>query len=152
MSNECVIPEEQLCGCCAGLGIETPQLITNRPALSSIAYRVGTYSTFNASMLAALSDPAFPSLALLRTRDSSDFSVALIDSWALALDILTFYQERFANEAFLRTAVDPRSVFELAHLVGYVPSPGVSASAVLAFTLSSATGSPDNVLIPAGSL
>jgi hypothetical protein len=150
MSDGCVMPEEQLCGCCAGVGDETPQLITNRPALSSIAYRVGTYSTFNASMLAALSDPALPLLALLRTRDTSDFSVALIDSWAVVLDILTFYQERFANEAFLRTAVDQRSIFELARLVGYVPSPGVSASAVLAFTLSSATGSPDNVLISAG--
>ena len=31
-----------------------------------------------------------------------------------------------------------------------MPSPGVAASAVLAFTLSSAPGSPDNVLIPAG--
>ena len=29
----------------------------NRPALSSIAYRVGAYATFNASMLAALSGP-----------------------------------------------------------------------------------------------
>ncbi len=150
MSDACVIPEQQLCGCCAGVGDETPQVITNRPALSSIAYRVGTYSTFNTSMLAALSDPAFPLLALLRTRDASDFSVALIDSWAVALDILTFYQERFANEAFLRTALRQRSVFELARLVGYVPSPGVSASAVLAFTLSSTAGSPDNVLIPAG--
>ncbi|HEY0340883.1 MAG TPA: putative baseplate assembly protein, partial [Steroidobacteraceae bacterium] len=65
-------------------------------------------------------------------------------------DILTFYQERFANEAYLRTAVDQRSVFELSRLVGYTPSPGVSASTVLAFTLSSAPGSPDNVLIPAG--
>ncbi len=50
----------------------------------------------------------------LRTRDSSDFSIALLDAWALTLDILTFYQERFANEAFLRTAVDQRSVIELA--------------------------------------
>jgi hypothetical protein len=150
MSDGCVISEQQLCGCCAGVGDETPQVITNRPALSSIAYRAGTYCTFKASMLAALSDPAFPLLALLRTRNTSDFSVALIDSWAVALDILTFYQERFANEAFLRTAVDQRSVFELARLVGYVPSPGVSASAVLAFTLSSAAGSPDNVLISAG--
>lgn len=149
-TNGCVIPEEQLCGCCSGTAAETPQLITNRPALSSIAYRVGTYSTFNASMLATLSDPNFPILSLLRTRDPSDFSIALLDAWAVALDILTFYQERFANEAFLRTATNQRSVFELARLVGYVPSPGVSASAVLAFTLSSATGSPDNVLIPAG--
>jgi hypothetical protein len=150
MSDGCVMPEEQLCGCCAGVSDQTPQVITNRPALSSIIYRAGTYSTFNASMLAALSDPALPALAPLRTRDASDFSVALLDSWAVVLDILTFYQERFANEAFLRTAVDQRSVFELARLVGYVPSPGVSASAVLAFTLSSAAGSPDNVLIPAG--
>ena len=149
MSGDCALPNDQLCGCCDGVVQETPQLITNRPALPEIAYRVGTHSTFNASMLASLSDPAYPALAMLRTRDTSDFSIALLDSWAVALDILTFYQERFANEAFLRTAVDQRSVFELARLVGYVPSPGVAASAVLAFTLSSAPGAPDNVLIPA---
>lgn len=129
---------------------ETPQAIGNRPALTAIAYRAGTYSTFYASMLAALSDPTFPPLAALRTHASSDFSIALLDAWAVTLDILTFYQERFANEAFLRTAVDQRSVFELARLVGYVPSPGVSASAILAFTLSDAPGSPDHVLISAG--
>ena len=151
MSNGTAPADGQPCGCCTGLTQQTPEAIANRPALSSIAYRAGRYSTFNASMLAALSDPAFPALAPLRTRDTSDFSIALIDAWAVALDILTFYQERFANEAYLRTAVDQRSVFELARLVGYVPSPGVAASAVLAFTLSSAPGSPDNVLIPAGS-
>jgi len=141
----------QPCGCCAGQTRQTPEAITNRPALSSVSYRAGRHSTFNASMLAALSNPAYPALAPLRTRDDTDFSIALLDAWAVALDILTFYQERFANEAFLRTAVDQRSVLELARLVGYVPSPGVAASAVLAFTLSSAPGSPDNVLIPAGS-
>ena len=151
MSGACNLAEEQLCGCCAGIMQQTPQAIANRPALSAVAYRAGTYSTFYASMLAALSDPEFPALAALRTRDSSDFTIALLDAWAVSLDILTFYQERFANEAFLRTAVDQRSVFELARLVGYVPSPGVAASAVLAFTLSSAKGSPGNVLIAAGS-
>ncbi len=150
MTSACNLPEEQLCGCCAGVMQETPQTIANRPSLSAVAYRTGTYSTFYASLLAALSDPALPALSGLRTRDSSDFTIALLDSWAVSLDILTFYQERFANEAFLRTAVDGRSVFELARLIGYVPSPGVAASAVLAFTLSSAAGSPDNVLIPAG--
>ena len=58
--------------------------------------------------------PVVPGARPLRTRDSTDFSIALLDAWAVALDILTFYQERFANEAFLRTAVDQRSVFELA--------------------------------------
>lgn len=150
MSNACSLPEDVLCGCCDGLTQETPQAISNRPALSAIAYRTGTYSTFLGSMLAALSDPDLPALSALRIRDSSDFTIGLLDAWAISLDIITFYQERLANEAFLRTAVDQRSVFELARLIGYVPSPGVAASTVLAFTLASAAGSPDNVTIPAG--
>jgi hypothetical protein len=150
MNGECVIQEQQLCGCCEGISIETPQIINNRPALSEIVYRTGTYSSFRASLLASLSNPDYPALALLRTRNSSDFSIALLDAWAVVCDILTFYQERFANEAYLRTAMEQRSVFELARLVGFVPSPGVAASDVLAFTLSNTPGSPDNVLIPAG--
>ena len=62
----------------------------------------------------------------------------------------TFYTERLANEAYLGTAIEARSVFELARLVGYKPSPGVSASTVLAFTLATATGSPAIVPIAAG--
>jgi hypothetical protein len=150
MTGACEIPNEQLCDCCVGLAQQTPQAIVNRPALPAIAYRAGTYATFNASMRASLSSPDHLPLGALRTRDSADFSIALIDAWSVVLDILTFYQERFANEAFLRTAVDQRSTIELARLVGYVPSPGVAASAVLAFTLSDAPGSPDNVRIPAG--
>lgn len=144
------LSDQTLCGCCTGVAVETPEAITNRPALSSIGYRVGTWATFDASMIAALSDPAAPVLSGLSTRDPTDFSIALLDAWALALDILTFYQERFANEAFLRTAVDQRSVFSLAALAGYKPSPGVAASAALAFTLSSATGAPQIVPIPSG--
>lgn len=151
MNGSCETPEERLCGCCEGLGRETPEPIWNRPALSTISYRVGRHGTFKASLLAALSDPNLPALASLRTRDDSDFSIALLDAWATVLDILTFYQERLVNESYLRTAVDASSVIALAQLVGYKPSPGVAASALLAFTLSSAPGSPDHVLIPAGS-
>src|SRR4051794_8367005 len=128
MNGGCKTPEATLCGCCEGIGPETPQPITNRPALAEIAYRVGTYSAFRASMLAALSDPANLALGPLRTRDDSDFTIALLDAWSVTADILSFYNERIANEAYLRTAVDRRSVFELARLVGYRPSPGVAAS------------------------
>lgn len=137
---------------CDGPGPPTPEAITNRPALGQVSYRTGRYSTFLASMLQALSsaDPALAPLGAVRTRDPGDFSIALLDSWATALDIVTFYSERLANEAFLRTAVEQRSVTDLAALVGYVPSPGVAASATLAFTLATAPGSPASVLIPAG--
>ena len=150
MNGSCESPEPALCGCCQGISTETPEPITNRPGLSAISYRVGTHTTFLASLLAALSSSDVPALAPLTTRDPSDFSIALLDAWATSLDILTFYQERIANESYLRTAVDTASIFALAQLVGYKPSPGVAASAFLTFTLNSASGSPDNVLIPAG--
>jgi hypothetical protein len=146
------------CGC-QGTPPATPEAIGNRGALSAVSYRAGRYATFRASMIAALAgtgdgDPVLASLtaplAALRTRDPADFTVALLDSWAVVLDILTFYSERVANEAFLRTAVEQRSVTELAALVGYVPSSGVSASAALAFTLADSPGAPAVVPIPAG--
>ena len=101
-------------------------------------------------MLGALSRPDFPALAPLTTREDDDFSIALLDAFAVAADILTFYQERLANKSYLRTAAQSRSVFELARLVGYQPSPGVAASAPLAFTLNDAAGAPDPVTIPIG--
>lgn len=148
--SACPATTDSLCGCCNGIALETPEFIGNRPALPAIAYRTGRYATFDASMRACLSQSDYQPMGLLRTRDAGDYTIALLDSWAVVLDILTFYQERFANEAYLRTATDRRSVFELSRLIGYVPSPGVAASAVLAFTLSDAPGSPDNVTIPAG--
>src|SRR5689334_11124891 len=91
------------CGCCAGLQAQTPQSAGNRPGLSALAYRVGVHSQFKASMLAQLSSAG--STLNLRTRDDNDFSIALIDAWAALLDVLTFYQERFTNESYIRTAV-----------------------------------------------
>jgi hypothetical protein len=150
MSCSCATTGEQLCGCCAGVTRLTPALIVNRSLLPAIGYRVGTYSSFMQTMLGALSSSQVPALAGLRTRDTSDFSIALVDAWSEALDILTFYTERLANEAYLGTAVEARSIFELVKLVGYRPSPGVSASTVLVFTLASSPGSPATVPIPAG--
>ena len=141
----------QKCGCCEGVERATPQVIANRPSLPSISYRVGTYPTFLASMTAALSGSDVPALANLSTRANNDFSIALVDAWSEALDILTFYTERLANEAYIGPAIETRSVFEMSRLVGFRPSPGVSASAVIAYSLATAPGSPNQVTIPAGS-
>ena len=143
------------CGCCVGIGVQTPQALYNLPGLSSIGYRAGTWNTFRESMLSRLSSFDYPALAPLKTRDSDDFTIAFLDAAAVVLDILTFYQERLANESYLRTAVQLRSLTELARLIGYQPNPGVSASAYLAFTLKSIPGlTPDPstpaIVIPAG--
>ena len=143
------------CGCCAGTSIQTPVIEQNLPALSAITYRAGTWNTFRESMLARLSSADYPALRYLKTRDTDDFSIALLDASAVVFDILTFYQERLANESYLRTAHQLRSLTELARLIGYQPAPGVAGETYLAFTLKAATGLPANpgstaITIPAG--
>jgi hypothetical protein len=57
----------------------------------------------------------------LGSDNSSNYrsAIALLDGWATVGDVLTFYQERIANEGYLRTATERRSILELARLVGY---------------------------------
>lgn len=128
------------CECCEGISGETPARVENRPGLSAVAYRVGTHAQFKETMLARLSGSRQGALRALTTRADEDFTVALLDAWAVVGDVLTFYQERIANESYLRTATERLSVAELARLIGYRLRPGVSASVYLAFTIEDAPG------------
>jgi hypothetical protein len=136
------------CGCCEGITQETPQTIANRPGLTAIAYRVGTHQQFKASLLARLHSSRQVALNALRARQDDDFTIALLDAFSTVADILTFYSERIANEAYLRTAVERRSVLELAQLIGYELRPGVAASTCLAFTLDDSPGALGTALVP----
>lgn len=128
------------CQCC-----DVPQgaLIFNRPGLPALAYRAGTYATFFERMKAQLPLATSPAtggrpLAALTTRSLDDPSIALLDAAAVLGDIMTFYQERIANEGFLRTATERRSVLELAREIGYELNPGVAAATFLAFIIDKA--------------
>jgi Baseplate J-like protein len=150
------------CGCCSGIGVQTPQprgyalgFASVPPGLASIPYRVGTWASFKQSMVARLSSADYPALTALKTRDDDDFTVAFLDAAATMLDVLSFYQERLANEGYLRTASQLRSLTELSRLIAYQPSPAVSASTYVAFSLKSAPGqAPDPsspaIVIPQG--
>ena len=131
------------CGCCEGITQVTPASVQNRAGLDTLSYRVGTHGQFLESMLSRLS-----CLPGLTTRDPSDPAIALLDCWAVIGDVLSFYQERIANEGYLRTCSERQSVVELAGLIGYVPRPGVSASVYLAYTIDAAHTDP--TVIPAG--
>jgi predicted phage baseplate assembly protein len=135
------------CGCCAGAE-PLPGLRFNAPGLDVIDYRIGRHGEFKAAMLARLSSADFPALAGLRTRADDDFSIALCDAGAVMFDVLSFYQERIAHEAYLRTSTERRSVLELSRLIGYQPSPGVAASTYLAFALEDAPGMPSLAATP----
>lgn len=132
--------------------------IRNPPGLAQISYRVGTYGTFLAGMLARLrtgtiDDPALPAplapLANLDLETRHDWVWSLLDAWAVVGDVLTFYQERIANEGYLGTAVEERSVRWLAQLVGYRPAPGIAGTADLAFNVLTGRRLPTTVDVPA---
>jgi hypothetical protein len=151
----CTGTSDCLCGCCSGISVQTPQGENNLPGLPAIAYRTGTWATFKESMLARLSSAEYAALAGLKTRDDDDFSIALLDASSVILDVLTFYQERLANESYLRTAAQLQSLTELARLICYQPAPGVASSVYLSFSLQAAPGSPTDpttqaITIPKG--
>jgi len=123
------------CSCCAGVAQHTPVAVENRPGLSAIAYRAGVHGDFLGSMLAGLTSADRPRLRALGTRATDDFSIALLDAWAVAADVLSFYTERLAQESYLRTARERISLQELGRLIGYRLRPGVAAETYLAFAL-----------------
>lgn len=153
MSTNCcckpLLIDPAACGCCEGTEPLTPLAIVNRPGLPTLSYRIGTHATFLETMKARLSSRDYPSLAKLTSREADDPAIALLDAWATIGDVLTFYQERIANEGYLRTVTERRSVLELARLVGYQPRPGVAASVYLAYTID--PNYKEETVIPAGS-
>ncbi|MFD2468067.1 putative baseplate assembly protein [Amycolatopsis silviterrae] len=122
----------------------TPATTYQRPGLPALSRRIGTYGRFRQSMLARLASRA--ALDPLTTRDPDDPAIALLDCWAVVGDVLTFYQERIANEGYLRTATEPESLGHLGALVGYTPRPALSATTYLAYTLDPGA----RTVIPAG--
>ena len=121
------------CACCAPAAPSTPIEILNRPGLSHITYRVGTFATFREAMLEQISRHA--ALSGLTTRESNDYAITLMELFAASGDVLTFYSERIANELYLRTARERDSLLHVTNLIGYRLRSGLAAQTFLNFTL-----------------
>jgi predicted phage baseplate assembly protein len=96
----------------------------NRPALPRLGYRLGAYADIADAMLRQIN--ASTELIRWTHRAPDDPGIAIIESAAIVADILTFYQQHYANEAFLRTAQWRESVQELVRLTGYRLAPGLA--------------------------
>ena len=101
---------------------------------SSIVYRADNYSTLRYKLVRHLQE-AFPNWnALLAGKQGAqDFGVAFIELFSYMADVLGFYQDCRANEAFLRTAKLPASLIDLCALIDYRIPPGAAATALQAF-------------------
>ncbi len=131
------------CPCEGGVD---PQVVGNAPGLSAIAYRVDEFSGFRRALL----EPQPDEKALLGWRPApGDLGLQILEWWAYLADILTFYNERVANEAYLRTAELPGSVAGLVALLGYQPRPAIAAAGRVA-ALRRPARPHEPVVIPAG--
>ncbi|MGW6153545.1 putative baseplate assembly protein [Streptomyces sp. NPDC055144] len=128
--------EECACGCRGGHDERlAPAPLHNPPGRTALDYRVGEYGSFLAALLDRLASPAYPALGGLTVRTPDDPAIGLLDATAVLGDLLTFHSERIADEAYLRTAGEHRSLVLLGRLVGHRPRPGVAATTHLAYTL-----------------
>jgi len=116
-------------GACPCEGAQDPQVVTNPPGLSTIAYRVDDFTGFRRALL----QTQLGENALAGWHPApGDLGLQALEWWAYLADILTFYNERIANEDYLRTAQLPASVSGLVALLGYQPRPGIAATGRLA--------------------
>ena len=67
--------------------------------------------------------------------EAGDFGTLLLELFAYMGDVMHFYIDRTASEAFLGTAVRRQSVLYIADMLGYKPIGQQAASTTLSFTL-----------------
>ncbi|HVU66536.1 MAG TPA: hypothetical protein VHD63_05380, partial [Ktedonobacteraceae bacterium] len=123
----------------------TPRPAPANPAgQAAIAYRVRTYASSLQQMKQRIASlrKQDGSIGRLNLYADQSWALGLLESWAMTMDILSFYQERIANEGYLRTATEQRSVQELVSMIGYEPPAGVAASTYLAFTVRELPATP----------
>lgn len=81
----------------------------------------------------------------------ADLGMLLIDVFAYMGDVILYYQDRIANESFLQTAVERRSVLNALSLVGYQLAPPITSSAALTLYFKPpAQGAATIVTVPQG--
>lgn len=73
-------------------------------------------------------------------RSPSDMGVLLVELMAWMGDQILYHQERIANESYLPTAVEDRSILNLLRLVGVSPRPPLAASGWLVLHFKSEKG------------
>ena len=82
---------------------------------------------------------------LWTNRDPSDFGMTILETFAYMGDILNYYIDKSANEAFISTASQRDNVLQLAKLLGYKPTE--STASTVTVTFSNTSGS--SITVPA---
>lgn len=108
-----------------------------------IDYTSKDYDGFRSSLLDYASR-IFPEWT---SRSEGDFGMLMVEMFSYLGDILSYYGDRIAQEAYLGTASQRSSLLGIAELLGYTPSNGLPATGTVTFV----TSNPGVAkLVPAG--
>lgn len=116
----------------------TPTPVT--PAIP-VDYTAKDFSSMRQSML-TYAQQVIPEWT---TQSPADFGVAIVESVAYLVDILSYYQDRLVAEAYLSTATQRSSVLEIAQALGYIPYPAVAATGSVTFVSDGSQNSTTDV-------
>lgn len=83
---------------------------------------------------------------LWTNRDPADFGMTILEAFSYMGDVLNYYIDRSANEAFISTASQRDSVLKLAKLLGYKPTESTASTVTVTFSNTSAS----SITVPAG--
>ncbi|WP_299495238.1 hypothetical protein [uncultured Shewanella sp.] len=119
------------------------ELNNKKSHLRTLAARPGDFASFVTEMKRATVDYRHPDgkfkglnpLAGVDLSDHGNFLDGLYHSWAAVLEVLSFYQEKIAQEGYLNTATESFSIEQLVAEIGYRRPHALSAKTWLAFTL-----------------
>lgn len=100
---------------------------------TSIDYTSKDFAAFTTSML----NYAGAIMPNWNTSSEGDFGVALVELFAYAADILSYYGDRISQEAYLPTATQRLSLLNIAQLLGYTVSNGSPATGTVTFQTAS---------------
>lgn len=76
---------------------------------------------------------------LWTNRDPADFGMAILETFSYMGDILNYYIDKSANEAFISTASQRDNVLQLAKLLGYKPTESTASTVTVTFSNTSAS-------------
>ena len=112
--------------------------------LPEIDYSATDYSI----LLTTLKEKITYYLSEWTDHNDSDFGIAILQLITYAADILHYYLEKMANEAYLPTVSQRENLINLLKLIDYELASAVPATVDLTFTLGQAYTA--DVIIPAG--
>lgn len=81
---------------------------------------------------------------LWTNRDPADFGMTILETFAYMGDILNYYIDKSANEAFISTASQRENILQLAKLLGYKPTEPTAATCTVTFSNTSAS----SIIVP----